>query len=80
MTAVMYRNDSGADNTTNIGFVEESNYQVVDVDGLDLSSTGIKNEYDLFNFNIVYDFDFGTLVSSSSYFDAKNEKSCILGV
>ena len=75
MTAVMYRNDSGADNTTNIGFVEESNYQVVDVDGLDLSSTGIKNEYDLFNFNIVYDFDFGTLVSSSSYFDAKNEKS-----
>jgi iron complex outermembrane recepter protein len=63
---IHHRNDAGGSNFVNVGPYSASQVQVAADPTL---SPGVKDDYEVYNLTINYQFDFATLTSSTSYID-----------
>ena len=70
--ATRHRDNAGAYNIINRGYSDDGYYQIVNTNDSNPISTGIVNDYDLYNLTVNYDVGFARLTSSSSYFDVEN--------
>jgi len=78
-TVIRHRNNYGAYSVVNTTPLKESNFQRAVFPGQPVSPG--TSDYDLYNLTILYDFDFATLISSSSKHEqeARGENSQFIG-